>query len=106
MAPRRKVAPPPSGCVWIEDYRSEDGTIVIPGIASRLGVSVSGYKKWRMRGEGPNAFPIGGKKIAARIADIEAWLRRRAEAAASENRASAEVDAHDSRPAEPRLANA
>lgn len=105
MATRRKVAPPPAGYVWIEDYRSEDGTVVIPGIASRLGVSPSGYKKWRMRDEGPDSFLIG-KKVAASIEDIESWLRRQADEAAGQIRTSLEAAAHDSRPAEPRLTNA
>lgn len=104
MATRRKVAPPPAGYVWIEDYRSEDGTVVIPGIASRLGISRAGYMKWRMRNEGPDSFLIG-KKVAASIEAIEAWLRRQADEAAGQIRTSLETAEHDSRPAEPRLAN-
>ncbi|MEV6547909.1 hypothetical protein AB0M57_04270 [Streptomyces sp. NPDC051597] len=98
----RKVAPPPNGYVWIEDYRSEDGAVFIPGIATRLGISPAGYKKWRMRDEGPTSFRIG-KKVAASIEAIEAWLSRREGEAADRNRASLEAHVYDSRPAEPSL---
>ncbi|SDN19110.1 helix-turn-helix transcriptional regulator [Streptomyces wuyuanensis] len=95
------VQPPPDGIVWIEDYRSEDGTAVIPGIASRLGISVSTYKKWRMRGEGPVTFFIG-KKAAARIEDVEAYLAGLHQAAVLAARESAATAAHDMRPPEAR----
>ncbi|MEU2674782.1 hypothetical protein ABZ622_39330 [Streptomyces sp. NPDC007164] len=103
MEGNRKLAvqPPPPGIVWIEDYRDEAGSVAIPGIASRLGISPSTYRKWRMRDEGPDSFLIG-KKVAARITAIEAWLKGLEQAATEEraaNRASAE---HDMRPAEPR----
>jgi transposase-like protein len=95
------VQAPPPGIVWIEDYRSDDGSVVIPGIASRLGISPSTYRKWRMRDEGPDSFLIG-KKVAARITAIEAWLHG-LEQAANEERAAIRAEAeHDMRPAEPR----
>lgn len=102
MEENRKVtipAPPP-GIVWIEDYRNEDGSVT-EGIASRLGISPSTYRKWRMRDEGPDSFRIG-KKVAARITAIEAWLQGLEQAATEERAASrAEAD-RDMRPAEPR----
>lgn len=94
-----KVQPPPPGIVWIEDYKSEDGSVHIPGIATRLGISHSTYRKWRMRKQGPTTFPIG-KKIAARIQDVEAYLASLHQAAVEEAEAVAEEAAHDSRPAE------
>lgn len=94
-----KVQPPPDGIVWIEDYRSEDGSVLIPGIATRLGISHSTYRKWRMRDQGPVTFPIG-KKVAARIDAIEAYLAGLHQAAIEEARAASEQAAHDSRPAE------
>ncbi|MGW8953041.1 hypothetical protein [Streptomyces sp. NPDC055709] len=96
---KRTVQPPPDGFVWIEDYRSEDGTVVTPGIASRLGISVSTYKKWRMRDEGPVTFFIG-KKAAARIEDVEAYLTGLHKAAVEAARSASATAAHDMRPPE------
>ena len=103
MDGNRKLAvqPPPPGFVWIEDYRTDDGTVHIPGIASRLGISPSTYRKWRMRDEGPDTVRIG-KKIAARVTAIEDWLRSLEQAATEERAASRAVIEHDMRPAEPR----
>ncbi|WP_037852958.1 helix-turn-helix transcriptional regulator [Streptomyces sp. NRRL S-1824] len=94
------IQPPPPGIVWIEDYRNDDGSVVL-GIASRLGISPSTYRKWRMRDEGPDSFLIG-KKVAARITAIEAWLQGLEQAATEERAASRASTAHDMRPAEPR----
>ncbi|MEU4502600.1 hypothetical protein PXH67_06520 [Streptomyces sp. P8-A8] len=94
------VQPPPDGIVWIEDYQAPDGSVV-PGIASRLGISPSTYRKWRMRGEGPLAFVIG-KKVAARIESIEAYLAGLEEAAVEAAQAAASAAEYDMRPAEPR----
>ncbi|MFE9949354.1 hypothetical protein ACFYRJ_17685 [Streptomyces sp. NPDC005531] len=95
------VQAPPPGIVWIEDYRSEDGSVVTPGIASRLGISPSTYRKWRMRDEGPDSFLIG-KKVAARVTAIEAWLHGLEQAATEERAATRASTAHDMRPAETR----
>lgn len=94
------VKAPPPGIVWIEDYRNEDGS-VIRGIASRLGISPSTYRKWRMRDDGPDSFLIG-KKVAARIAAIEAWLQNLEQKATEERAASRAEAEHSLRPAEPR----
>lgn len=96
-----KIQPPPTGFAWIEDYRSEDGSIEIPGIATRLGISPSTYKKWRMRDQGPPAVVIG-KKVAARIEAIEQYLTDLEQAAIGEAQRAAEQAAHDMRPAEHR----
>ncbi|WP_218782790.1 AlpA family transcriptional regulator [Streptomyces sp. BR123] len=74
MTAPRKLArqKPPEGIVYIDDYEAEDGT-VSPGIASRVGVTPSTYRKWRMVGKGPQTFPLG-KRVAARIAVIDAWI--------------------------------
>ncbi|NXY96396.1 DNA-binding protein [Streptomyces sp. BR123] len=42
-------------------------------MASRVGVTPSTYRKWRMVGKGPQTFPLG-KRVAARIAVIDAWI--------------------------------
>lgn len=94
------VQAPPPGIVWIEDYRSDDG-VVIPGIASRLGISPSTYRKWRMRDEGPDSFLIG-KKVAARITAIEAWLHQLEQAATEERAATRAEIEREMRPAENR----
>ena len=97
-----RIQPPPNGFVWIEDYRADDGSAVLPGIARRLGISSSTYRKWRMRGEGPPTVVIG-KKVAARIESIENYLRGLERLAQMVNAAEAEASAHDMRPAESRF---
>jgi 3-methyladenine DNA glycosylase Mpg len=99
MNRKRKVQPPPNGFVWAQDYCSEDGSVVIPGIATRLGISHSTYRKWRMRDQGP-ATVIVGKKVAARIEAIEAYLAGLEQAALDAAQAESEAAEHDSRPAE------
>lgn len=68
---RRRSAPPP-GLVYIEDYEAKDGS-VLKGIASRLGITPSTYRKWRMAGKGPHTFKAG-QKVYARITEIENWI--------------------------------
>lgn len=74
MEAPRKLArqKPPAGIVFIDDYVAEDGARD-PGIASRLGVTPSTYRKWRMVGKGPQTFPLG-KRVAARITAIDEWI--------------------------------
>lgn len=96
METPRKLArqKPPKGYAWIDDYVNEAGEVEVPGIASRCGVTVSTFRKWRMAGKGPQAFPLG-KKVAARIEAINAWL-------AEQERQATDPTA-ESRPAEARL---
>lgn len=97
-----KVQPPPDGIVWIEDYRDPDtNKVLIPGIATRLGISHSTYRKWRMRDQGPATFVLG-KKVAARIDAIEAYLTSLHRAAVEGAQAARAEAEHDSRPAEAR----
>lgn len=97
------VLPPPPGIVWIEDYRDPNtGEVVTAGIASRIGISPSTYRKWRMRGEGPRTFNLG-KKVAARISAIEEWLNGLDEAAGRQMEADQATAERDGRPAEPRI---
>jgi len=96
---KRKIQPPPAGIVWARDYRSDDGQVFIPGIATRLGISYETYRKWRMRDQGPVTFPLG-QRVAARIEDIDAYLAGLHRAAVEEAQAVAAEAAHDSRPAE------
>lgn len=85
---------PPPGIVFIEDYEGEDG-IVLHGIATRIGLTPSTYRKWRMAGKGPLTFMLG-KRVAARIEAVDAWI-------AEQERLALEP-ADESRPPEPRLA--
>lgn len=74
MARKLKTTPPPRGMVWIEDTEEEPGVSPrIPGIASRLGITASTYRKWRMAGKGPATFLLG-KRVAARISALDTWL--------------------------------
>lgn len=83
-----RVQPPPDGIVWIEDYKDPDtDEVLITGIATRLGISHSTYRKWRMRKQGPTTFVIG-KKVAARIDAIEAYLAGLHQAAIEEAEAA------------------
>lgn len=78
---------PPPGLVYIRD------TSAGPGIASRLGITSSTYRKWRMRGEGPETFRIG-RRIVARIGAIDAWI--------DEQEQRARAPRWEARPPEPR----
>jgi hypothetical protein len=100
-----KVQAPPAGIVWIKDYSSRDGSVLIPGIATRLGISPSTYRKWRMRNEGPVTFIIG-KKVAARIDAVESFLLNLHETAVREVAQRAEDAASCGRPPEPRTPKA
>lgn len=81
MTPTRKRAAqkPPEGIVFGADYHGEDGT-VIPGIASRLGLTYGTWRKWHHAGKGPATFKLG-KRRAARIEAIEEWIAEQERAA-------------------------
>lgn len=96
----RQCQKPPPGLVFIEDYTADDGT-VIPGIASRLGISPSTYRKWRMAGIGPETFRVG-KRVVARVEAVEDYLTD-LERAAHEARG---IENPECRPAEPRVRRA
>ncbi|MFE0647429.1 hypothetical protein ACFVZH_02410 [Streptomyces sp. NPDC059534] len=98
------VPPPPEGFVWAQDYRDHDGRIQ-RGIASRLGITYSTWRKWRMRGEGPPAVLIG-KRLAARIEWIDRFNDQRGDEAVAAHEAAAADAEHSMRPAESRLAPA
>ena len=91
--PARQHQTPPPGIIFIEDYTDDDGNVT-RGIASRLGISVSAYRKWRMAGKGPKTFPLG-KKVAAREEAVDEWLTEQAGAPIATQ--------HESRPPEPRI---
>lgn len=88
---------PPADLIFIEDYVDETGT-VIPGIASRLGITPGTFRKWRMAGKGPSCFMLG-KRVAARVEAIEKWIAEQEEAALRK----ADEVSEEMRPPEPRL---
>ncbi|MFG2328311.1 hypothetical protein ACGFMM_01660 [Streptomyces sp. NPDC048604] len=98
---KRSTPPPPEGFVWAQDYRDDDGRIV-KGTASRLGISYSTYRKWRMRGEGPPAMRIG-TRLATRITWIDHFHEQRESEALSSFDAAVQAIEHSMRPAESRL---
>lgn len=66
---------PPTGFAFIEDYVDEDGNVIVPGIATRLCISPSTYRKWRMAGKGPLTVKLG-KKVMASERAITAYFER------------------------------
>jgi hypothetical protein len=84
---------PPPGFCFAQDSTDEDGNVVVPGIATRLGISYSLYRKWRMAGIGPETTRLG-KRVIARIEAVDAFLNNLAPAV--------NAPANESRPAEPR----
>lgn len=99
---KRRIQPPPPGFVWARDYRDPDTGNVLPGIATRLGISYETYRKWRMRDQGPTTV-IVGNKLAARIETVEAYLVGLEQAAVADANAARDVAENDSRPAEARV---
>ncbi len=95
--PATKHQKPPPGFVFIEDYEEDDGTVTA-GVATRLGITVSTYKKWRMAGKGPVMFRHG-KRLVARETAVDAWLAGLGEV----DEQAAEAAEHDARPPEPRV---
>ncbi len=87
----------PPGFLFLDDYTDEDGTVT-PGVASRLGISVSTYKKWRLAGKGPAMFRHG-KRLVARVEVVEAYLAGIGQDAGAPDEAAE----HDARPAEARV---
>ncbi|MEU6397815.1 hypothetical protein ABZ867_12645 [Streptomyces cinnamoneus] len=73
----RKLAKtkPPTGLIYIEDHEGDNGEVT-PGIASRLGITPSTYRKWRMAGKGPHAFRLG-KNVVARVEAVDSWVKAR-----------------------------
>lgn len=88
---------PPNGFVYIEDYTDETGKVIVPGIATRLGISASTYRKWRMAGKGPLTVKPG-KKVMASEKAIDAYFERLERDAGQSS--------HEMRPPEPSLAPA
>ena len=99
-----RLKPPPEGYIWAQDYQDHDGRI-LPGVATRLGISYPTYRKWRMRGKGPAAILIGNK-LAARPEWVADYLRQQDQDALSAARESAESSAYDMRPPESRYSSA
>lgn len=87
----------PPGFLFLDDYTDADGTVT-PGVASRLGISVSTYKKWRLAGKGPAMFRHG-KRLVARVEVVDAYLAELGQDAGAPDE-SAE---HDARPPESRI---
>lgn len=97
MSSQRYRQKPPPGFVFLDDFTGADGTVT-QGVASRIGISVSTYRKWRMAGKGPTTFRHGGR-LMAREDDVDAYLAELGQDAGAPDE-SAE---HDARPPEPRV---
>jgi len=87
-----KTTPPPPGLIFVEDSKDESGERIL-GIASRLGITYSTYRKWRMAGKGPDTFFLG-KRIVAREEAVEAYI--------AEQERAAREPSEEARPPEPR----
>lgn len=103
MAKNRQRAQqkPPPGIVWIADYTDPQTGVVTPGIASRVGITPSTYRKWRMGSRGPDTFRLG-KLVAARIEVVDAWIQGLEQTAQDEQQADQDAAEHECRPPEPR----
>lgn len=93
--PTKQHQKPPPGFCFAQDSTDDEGNVVA-GIATRLGITYGTYRKWRMAGNGPETFLLG-KRVAARISAVDAYLDRLEEAGAHD------IDSYDARPAEPRI---
>lgn len=93
--PTRQHQKPPPGFCFAQDSTDDEGN-VIPGIATRLGITYSTYRKWRMAGKGPATLRIG-KRTVARIAAVSDYLN------SLEEDAGQVTESYESRPAEPRV---
>jgi len=78
--------PPPPGHVWIDEA------------ARRMSVTVNTLYNYRQQGKGPVAIP-SPRRLAYRIADIDAYLDERTQ------RALNPVRSREVRPPEPRTAH-
>lgn len=87
----------PPGFLFLDDYTAADGTVT-PGVASRLGITVSTYKKWRLAGKGPEMFRHG-KRLMAREDAVDAYLAELGQDAGAPDEAAE----HDARPPESRI---
>ncbi|GHJ21687.1 helix-turn-helix transcriptional regulator [Streptomyces albus] len=88
----RKTPPPPPGLVYAQDSEDRNGERIL-GIASRLGITYSTFRKWRVAGKGPATFKLG-KNIVAREEAVEAYI--------AEQERAAQEPSIDARPPEPR----
>lgn len=77
MPPKQQHQKPPPGICFAEDYTDNDGNILVPGIATRLGIAYNTYRKWRMAKKGPDTFKLG-KRVAAREDAVASWLTEQA----------------------------
>jgi hypothetical protein len=93
---RQQHQKPPPGFCFAQDSTDDNGNVV-PGIATRLGITYSTYRKWRMAGKGPATIRIG-KCVAARITAVAAYLD------GLEGDASQSAENYETRPPEPRVA--
>ena len=59
--------------------------------ASRLGVSISGLRKWRNGGTGPKFVRLG-RLIRYRVRDLEIWLNDRTVSSDDKDKSAASVE--------------
>lgn len=99
-ARQRHQQKPPPGFLFIDDYTDPTGTVT-PGIATRLGISVSTYRKWLMAKKGPATFRHGSR-LMAREDVVDAYRATLGQDATTLAEAAAQAAEHDTRPPEPR----
>ncbi|WP_368773170.1 helix-turn-helix transcriptional regulator [Tateyamaria sp. Alg231-49] len=61
-----------------QSLRLEDDLLTPAAAASLVGVSVSTFKRMRLRGDGPQALQVTSRTFRYRRAEVEAWLERQA----------------------------
>jgi excisionase family DNA binding protein len=57
---------------------SDEPLISMAEVASRLGVPLETFRRWRKHGAAPLGYPLG-KHVRFRWSEVEAWLQERRE---------------------------
>lgn len=54
----------------------------VNALGEYLGVAPHTLRIWRMQGQGPEGFKIGGRLVRWRKSDVDAWINAQRQAAA------------------------
>lgn len=77
MAVRNENAPAGS-----RGQGAEEALMDVNALGEYLGVAPHTLRIWRMQGQGPEGFKIGGRLVRWRKSDVDAWIDAQRQAAA------------------------